>query len=196
MNENNIQIPKFPIWTDWWDRDGDDTSVTKKDKNLSEEENNDLIISRKIEFYIKYTNWIDKNKQFYKKYQKVFDPWLIKSISCKHWIGAVRKFEWQAGDLQSNDSMNTVLWTARGSGIRVKRLDYTPTLVAMSMIPVYGPESRLLCPRELANLQSFPKNFIIDSNDKVFFKQVGNAVNVTMIQRCAEFLILDKPLFV
>ena len=66
MNENNIQIPKFPIWTDWWDRDGDDTSVTKKDKNLSEEENNDLIISRKIEFYIKYTNWIDKNKQFYK----------------------------------------------------------------------------------------------------------------------------------
>ena len=196
LNENNIQIPKFPIWTDWWDRDGDDTSVTKKDKNLSEEENNDLIISRKIEFYIKYTNWIDKNKQFYKKYQKVFDPWLIKSRSCKHWIGAVRKFEWQAGDLQSNDSMNTVLWTARGSGIRVKRLDYTPTLVAMSMIPVYGPESRLLCPRELANLQSFPKNFIIDSNDKVFFKQVGNAVNVTMIQRCAEFLILDKPLFV
>jgi site-specific DNA-cytosine methylase len=92
--------------------------------------------------------------------------------------------------------MNTVLWTARGSGIRVKRLDYTPTLVAMSMIPVYGPESRLLTPRELSNLQSFSREFIIDEDDKAFFKQVGNAVNVTMIQRCAEFLILNKPLFV
>jgi hypothetical protein len=36
------------------------------------------------------------------------------------------------------------------SGIRVKRLDYIPTLVAMSMIPVYGPESRKLSPKVVA----------------------------------------------
>jgi hypothetical protein len=40
-------------------------------------------------------------------------------------------------DLLETDGMNNVLWTA-SSGIRVKRLDYIPTLVAMSMIPVYG----------------------------------------------------------
>lgn len=194
--DNNIPIPKFPIWTDWWDSDGDNTSLTKHNKNLTEQENKDLIECRVIEFYIKYTNWIDKNKKFYKKHKKVLEKWLTDSRKCKNWHGAVRKFEWQAGDLRSDDSMNTVLWTARGSGIRVKRLDYTPTLVAMSMIPVYGPESRLLTPRELANLQSFSRDFIIDQDDKAFFKQVGNAVNVTMIQRCAEFLILNKPLFV
>jgi hypothetical protein len=78
-------------------------------------------------------------------------------------LGAVRKFEWQAGDLLETDGMNNVLWTARGSGIRVKRLDYIPTLVAMSMIPVYGPESRKLSPKELLRLQSFPT---LDYNEK------------------------------
>jgi hypothetical protein len=44
------------------------------------------------------------------------------------------------GDLLETDGMNNVLWTA-SSGIRVKRLDYIPTLVAMSMIPVYGQKA-------------------------------------------------------
>ena len=112
------------------------------------------------------------------------------------WLGAVRKFEWQAGDLLEDDSMNNVLWSARGSGIRVKRLDYAPTLVAMSMIPVYGPESRLLTPRELCRLQSFPDDFTFSDNDKVIYKQLGNAVNVKMIERCARFLLYDEPLFI
>jgi site-specific DNA-cytosine methylase len=111
-------------------------------------------------------------------------------------VGAVRKFEWQAGDEISEklNGMNDVLWTARGSGIRVKKLDYIPTLVAMSMIPVYGPESRKLSPRELLRLQSFPDSFVYD--EKTIFKQVGNAVNVTMIERCARFLIMGEELFI
>ena len=92
--------------------------------------------------------------------------------------------------------MNEVLWSPRGSGVRVKNLDYAPTLVAMaSMIPVYGPESRHLTPRECARLQSFPENFIINTDDNESYKQFGNAVNVKMIQKCANFLINDAPLF-
>ena len=89
--------------------------------------------------------------------------------------------------------MNNVLWTPRGSGIRVKRLNYIPTLVAMGMIPVYGPESRKLTPRELLRLQSFPDTF--NYNDKTIFKQVGNSVNVKMIEKCAKFLIFNESLF-
>jgi site-specific DNA-cytosine methylase len=88
--------------------------------------------------------------------------------------------------------LNTVLWTARGSGIRVKRCDYIPTLVAMSMIPVYGPESRKLSPRELLRLQSFPDTFQFD--EKKIYKQLGNSVNVKMIERCARFLMLNEKL--
>jgi site-specific DNA-cytosine methylase len=89
--------------------------------------------------------------------------------------------------------MNNVLWTPRGSGIRVKRLDYIPTLVAMSMIPVYGPESRKLSPKELLRLQSFPDTF--EYNEKYIYKQVGNAVNVKIIEKCARFLTLNENLF-
>lgn len=176
---NSVPVPKFPLWTDWWDGDGDGTASDTPEK--------------KSAFYSKYKNWIVKNREFYSKNKKILEPWLHKSRLKKEWNGAVRKFEWQAGDLKSDDGMDKVLWSARGSGIRVKRPDYAPTLVALSQVPVYGPESRRLSPRELLRLQSFPDSFKYD--EKKIYKQVGNAVNVKMIERCARFLILNEPLF-
>jgi len=165
-------IPKFPIWTDWWDKNPIDDPP----------------------FYKKYTNWIDKNQNFFKENRIVLEPWLLKSRNNIHWKGAVRKFEWQAGDLRKNDSMNTVLWSARGSGIRTKRPDYIPTLVAMSQTPVYGPESRTLSPRELLRLQSFPDSFKFQEDNSSIFKQIGNAVSVKMIQGCARFLMFEQQM--
>ena len=46
LNTHKINIPKFPIWTDWWTGDGEGTSVTKRNKNLTQEEN-DLNIKKK-----------------------------------------------------------------------------------------------------------------------------------------------------
>ena len=199
---HHISIPKFPIWTDWWDKNPEDDP----------------------DQYQKYTAWINKNKSFYTTNISILQPWLDTSRACANWVGAVRKFEWQAGDgcgihaysgkgsdpwsrtegrhrspeeyeiSEKLGGMNDVLWTARGSGIRVKKMDYIPTLVAMSMIPVYGPESRKLSPRELLRLQSFPDSFVYD--EKTILKQVGNAVNVTMIERCARFLIMGEELFI
>jgi DNA (cytosine-5)-methyltransferase 1 len=168
---NKINIPKFPIWTDWWD-------------NIIEENN---------AFYIKYKSWIDKNREFFNDHKHILINWLHLSRTNKNWLGAVRKFEWQAGELKSDDGMNTVLWSSRGSGIRVKRCDYIPTLVAMNTTPIYGPESRRLSPRELLRLQSFPDSF--KYHDKKIYKQVGNSVNVKMIECCANFLIFNKSLF-
>lgn len=170
LSRNSIQLPKFPIWTDWWDN----------------------VLSTDAAFYVKYKTWIDNNRRFFTTNQAILEPWVSAARLCANWHGAVRKFEWQAGDLRPDDSMRTVLWSARGSGIRVKRCDYTPTLVAMAMTPVYGPESRKLSPRELLRLQSFPDTFQFD--EKKVYKQVGNSVNVTMIERCARFLILNEPL--
>lgn len=172
MNKNNLNIPKFPIWTDWWDNDFEDDD----------------------EFYIKYKSWIDKNREFYEENLDILEDWLNKSRENPNWLGAVRKFEWQAGDLsEENNSLSKCLWTARGSGIRVKKCDYIPTLVAMSMIPIYGPKNRKLTPIELLRLQSFNDNF--KYNEKAIYKQLGNAVNVKMIERCARFLINGEPLF-
>jgi len=195
LKENDIEMPKFPIWTDWWDSDGENTSITKITQQISDDEQQKIIKKRQNAFYKKYKNWIDKNRKFYESNIDILKPWLLKSRKEKLWLGAVRKFEWQAGDLDKDSSMYNVLWTARGSGIRVKNLDYAPTLVAMSMIPVYGPESRILSPRELCRLQSFSDDFVCDVNDKIIYKQLGNAVNVKMIEKCARFLLYDEKLF-
>ena len=100
------------------------------------EENEKNIKQKQKDFYEKYKNWITKNREFYNNNKELLNPWLVNSRKNALWKGAVRKFEWQAGD--DKLSMNQVLWSPRGSGVRVKRLDYSPTLVAMaSMIPVY-----------------------------------------------------------
>ena len=194
-NLNDISIPRYPLWTDWWDSDGNDTTVTKYDKKLSKEDNEKKIKKAQEDFYNKYKNWIDKNREFYNKNIVVLKPWLIESRKNKLWLGAVRKMEWQTGI--NNLNMDQTLWSPRGSGIRIKNIDYSPTLVAMaSMIPIYGPKSRYLTPRECARLQSFPEEHILHSNDKISYSQFGNAVNVTMIERSARFLIHNEPLFI
>jgi DNA (cytosine-5)-methyltransferase 1 len=194
LKQNNIPVPKYPIWTDWWDSDGNGTRVTKYDKKKTAEENKVIISKRQIDFYTKYKNWIDKNRSFYQQNKNILESWLINSRRNEKWKGAVRKLEWQAGD--DNLTMKDVLWSPRGSGVRIKKTDYSPTLVAMaSMIPIYGPLSREFTPRECARLQSFPDSYKIHPDKYIAYKQFGNAVNVNMIQQCANFLIYHKPLF-
>lgn len=193
-NSNDISIPKYPIWTDWWDSDGENTTVTKYNKHLSDEENKINVMKKQKDFYNKYKKWIDSNREFYTENKDILEPWLMKSRQQELWFGAVRKMEWQTG--RNNLNMKQVLWSPRGSGIRIKCTDYSPTLVAMaSMIPIYGPKSRMLTPRECARLQSFPEDYIIHDNDKVAYKQFGNAVNVKMIEHAAKFLINNDSLF-
>lgn len=192
LNTKNISIPRFPIWTDWWDSDGNDTTVTKYDDKKSDEENKAAIESAQKQFYVKYKNWIDKNRDFYRDNKTLLEPWLLESRKNVLWKGAVRKMEYQCG--QDGFTMNDVLWSPRGSGIRIKKTDYAPTLVAMtSMIPIY--KQRQLTPRECARLQSFPDSYKIHANEKTAYKQFGNAVNVTMIERCARFMINNESLF-
>jgi DNA (cytosine-5)-methyltransferase 1 len=165
------EIPKFPLWTDHWDINHLDTDP----------------------FYIKYKKWIESNKKFYNDNIDVLRPWLQRSRLNSNWVGSIRKFEWQVGD-NSIKTLDNLLWSLRGSGVRVKKCNYIPTLTALSMVPIYGPLRRRLNPKELIKLQSFRDNFKYD--EKTIFKQLGNAVNVTMIYRCAKFLMFDEPLFI
>lgn len=194
--ENKIPMPKYALWTDWWDGNGKDTTVTKEDPKLTKDENEKVIQDRIDNFLKKYDKLIEKNRKFWTEYKNVLSPWLMRSRSIPEWKGAVRKFEWQANDLKEDDSMFKVLWTPRSSGIRVKRLNYSPTLVAMTNVPIYGPESRYFTPRELLRLQSFPETFIPHEKKNISYKQIGNSVNVWMIQKSLEFLLMysDKSM--
>lgn len=164
LTDNAIAIPHFPVWTDWWDND------------LDEEDPK----------YKKYEKWIQKNRAFYETHRPLLEPWLIESRKNVYWSGAVRKFEWQvSGDERS---LKECLWTMRGSGVRVRKSDCCPTLVAMAMIPVYGPRWGLLSPREVCRLQDFPDTYIHADNPSTCYRQMGNAVNVRVVKEVAQWL--------
>ncbi len=123
-----------------------------------------------------------KNRELYTNNQEFIDAWLNKWNDLQDFTPTHRKFEWQAGTSISS------IWEGfiqfRPSGIRVKRPDSFPALVAMVQIPIIGKFKRRLTPKEAARLQSFPDTFIPNENDHQAYKQFGNAVNVN----CAKFL--------
>ena len=133
-----------------------------------------------------YPNWkkdyITKNKPLIQKYKPTWDKWYRKHKSILQKREIYGKLEWQAGPIKPNDTIFDYFIQIRQSGIRVKRAQYFPTLVAISQIPIYGKEKRYLTPRECARLQSFPENFKLHKDDKQSYKQFGNAVNVANVR--------------
>lgn len=132
-----------------------------------------------------------KNRELYANNKEFIDMWLEKWNNLEDFVPTHRKFEWQAGTSISS------IWEGfiqfRPSGIRVKRPDSFPALVAMVQIPIIGKFKRRLTPREAARLQSFPDTFIPNKNDHQAYKQFGNAVNVNCVRFLAEQLFnLDQ----
>jgi len=150
------------------------------------------------EFYKTYTkeefkalatwrqDYITKNKPLYKKYKDQWDTWYEKHkvILSKREIYA--KLEWQVGKIKENDSIFNYFIQFRQSGIRVKKAQYFPTLVAISQIPIYGKEKRYITPKECLRLQSFPDDFKLLDEDRHAYKQLGNSVNVSNVSNVIE----------
>ena len=142
-----------------------------------------------------YASWrrdyITKNKPLIEKYKTQFDSWYEENSEILKRREIYGKLEWQVGKIKENDSIFNYFIQMRQSGIRVKKAQYFPTLVAISQIPIYGKEKRYITPRECARLQSFPEDFILPEEDKVAYKQFGNSVNVdnvhTVIQATMEY---------
>lgn len=124
--------------------------------------------------------FILRNRKFWSKYGKYIPKgWLKKTRMFKE---THQKFEWHVGPHADRNIMNHMIHS-RPSGIRVSRMDRIPALVAMAQIPIIGPWGRRLSPREAANAQSFPSDFILDERDGVAFKQLGNSVNVNVVAK-------------
>ena len=133
---------------------------------------------------------ISKNREFYKKHKLFIDKWSKKHNMMKR-ISTHKKFEWNGGNEFS--SLKEVIVQFRHSGIRAKKPTYFPTLVAINNTPIIWDENketyRYITPREAANLQSFKKDFIFLDSDSQTYKQLGNAVNVDIVEMLAKKLI-------
>ena len=135
-------------------------------------------------------NWkqefVKKNNQLYINNKEFIDEWSKKYNNLTDFTPTQKKFEWQAGD--SIKSVWDGLIQFRPSGIRVKKPNCFPALVALVQIPIIGKYKRRLTVREAARLQSFPDSFIPNKNDQQAYKQFGNAVNVEVIKYMADKL--------
>lgn len=161
--------------------------VKTVDSSMSDEE-----LIKSINLPMWKQNFIKKNRLLYASNKKFIDSWLKRWKVLENDEEGNRvvpvsrtKYEWQAGPDSRTNWEN--IFQFRPSGIRVKRGNYFPALVAMAQIPVIGWLRRRLTPKECARIQSFDvdgehgKPFVLGENDGQAYKQLGNAVNVHMI---------------
>lgn len=153
----DLDIIGFPIWTEYFKYDGD---------------------------YSEFPEWkakfILKNVSLYQRNQKFIDEWLAKNSNLDGFIKTHRKMEWQAG--KSHDDIFDCLIQFRPSGVRVKKADKFSTLVAMNHQQIIGKLRRKISIDESKLLQSFPKNYILNPLPSVALKQLGNSVNVKVVE--------------
>lgn len=142
--------------------------------------------------YSEFPKWkqdyIRKNRKLYLDNKEFIDKWMTK-YNVNGFKLRDKKFEWQAGD-----KVDTVWDTSiqlRQSGIRCKKPDYFPTLVAMVQTPIIGKYKRRMTPREVARLQSFPDDFKINKDLHQAYKQFGNSANVEIIKFLAGQLLIN-----
>ena len=126
-------------------------------------------------------NIIYRNRKFYSENKELYDKWYIKNK--EHFdslIESDKKFEWNAGD-KINDIWEGII-QFRPSGVRVKKPDFIPTLVAINQTPILGAERRYLKPTEMARLYGFKNLDFGNQNKKETYKQLGNTVSVDVVE--------------
>ena len=158
----------FPVWYDSFKLDKESIKDLPQWKQY--------FILKNIELY-------ETNKNFINGWEKKFNN--LQDLQPTH-----RKFEWQMGTEYTSIYQGVIQF--RPSGIRVKKPDFFPALVAMVHIPIIGKYLRRLTPRECARLQSFPDTFQLSTNDKQAYKQLGNSLNVTVAKYVFENTILKE----
>jgi len=150
----NEKLPGFPIWADVW-------LGNIKKKSTDPEWKKDFF---------------KKNTEFYKEHKKVIDSWLKKFAYLEDFPPSRRKLEWQAGELRS---IYKCLIQLRPSGIRVKKANYAPALVAITQTTIVGPLRRRLSIREVAQLQGLPPWFDFRTQPLAkSYKQLGNGISI------------------
>jgi len=130
--------------------------------------------------------YILKNKAIYAAHKDAWDAWKTKHADLLAKRAVYRKLEWQAGKMREGDTvLGGHFIQMRQSGIRIKQATTFPTLVAIVQTSIVGSQGRYITPRECARLQSFPDSHILDTQDKFAYKQLGNSVNVNVVEHVA-----------
>lgn len=130
-----------------------------------------------------------RSRIMYENNFEFIDAW-IERHKMQDKILIQQKFEWNCGT--DCKSLREGIIQIRQSGVRVKRPNYFPSLVAMNNTPIIWDEHvqkyRYFTPKESAKLQSFKSDYKFSDSDAVTYRQLGNSVNVKLVKMFAEGL--------
>jgi len=166
--EPGEKLPGFPIWYDDF-RSVDEAEDMIEAASLRGEP----IPAWKQNFLRKNAAFWERHHEVIAKYAAIIDGFPPSR----------RKFEWQAG---GHRPLAETIMHFRPSGIRAKKPNYVPALVAITQTSIMG-DRRRLTPRETARLQGLPDWFEfkksaehgpVAQKDAASYKQMGNGVNV------------------
>ncbi len=138
----------------------------------------------------KFPDWkidfILKNRALYKENKHWIDRWKDELLA---FPPSLQKLEWNCKGGE-RDIWKYVL-QFRASGVRVKKPNTAPSLIAMTatQVPIIGWERRYMTPRECAKLQSMESLNELPANATAAYKALGNAINVHVMRLVAEALI-------
>jgi DNA (cytosine-5)-methyltransferase 1 len=132
-------------------------------------------------------NMIRKSRLFYKNNKSWVDKFLPRIIDLKY--EAYQKLEWNCQGEKFNLTKKIISF--RGSGVRIKRNDNSPTLVSasVSQVPYLPWKNRYLSHEECLNIQGFKGLKSYPSGHEAFYMAIGNAVNVGVVSKIAKNLI-------
>jgi len=131
--------------------------------------------------------YMNNNRKFYienKKYITSVTLTKIKKFKQESW----KKFEWNCPN--SERIFTDKLIQFRGSGVRVKKNNYLPSLVTVStQIPIIGKYMRYILTEEGSRAQSLPNHIKLPETKSASFRVLGNMVNVELVYRVANQLL-------
>jgi len=145
-------------------------------------------VKRKFpEWKIRY---IEQNRKFYDTYKDLIKDVVeeIAKLPSQSW----QKLEWNVGG--SERVIEKYILQFRASGIRIKKVDFFPSLVCTNtQIPIIGWQHRYISRTEGMKLQAL-EGIILPENDNAAFKALGNAVNSKIVRIIAENLFVEQTL--
>lgn len=206
------EVPRFPIWAMEFGATYpfEEIAPIKQDKNLlkkfcgqfgQEIKGNTLdeVLSclptyardgvkyPKQDFPTWKKSYIRSNRAFYKKHKLWLDQWILK---IKNFENSHQKMEWNCGD-KGPLILNDKIIQFRPSGIRVKMPTYSPALVlTTTQIPIFPWLGRYMTRSEAAKLQCMEGLKELPPTISKAFRALGNAVNVGVITKIAENLLV------
>lgn len=132
--------------------------------------------------------FIENNRRLFQANRTSLEPW-VEKIKAFH--SSLQKLEWN--DKDGIRSVWAHLIQARASGLRVKKTDCSPALVAASdsQIPIVAWKRRYLSVRECSRLQSM-ETLIMPESVYEAYQALGNAVNVHVVKLVMENLLMSS----